>query len=658
MAKKTVEDMEVELARLRSDAEDWSESQISSQRAEAYEYYYGEPYGDERPGRSDVVTREVYDAVEWTKADLMRVFCSTDRIVEFSPQGPSDVPGAEQETDYINYVLMRKNPGFQIILDWIHDGLLQKNGVVKWWWDDTVNTTTETYSNLTLDEAVFLASQHPDMELEKFEAYEEVIDGLLVQRGDATFRVLTSKPFARVENVPPEEFLVSRGARCIDTASYVAHRKKVTRSEVLEMGFSEKQIADIHFSGNGDNEVEFREERRARHANDDSYSYSLHGSGDPSQDTAWLYEEYYYTDLTGKGVAKLVKAFSIDGKVLEWEEACEKPFSSIAPLSLPHRYDGLSIHDVLKDIQKMKSSLTRSMLDNAQFANHSRYGVLEGQVNIDDLLNSRPNGIVRMKSQGALQELKSSSLDPNTFSVLGYLDEMAEARSGVSKTSQGLDPNALRSNVAASSVNAVMTAAMQKRDLMARTIAETGFKRLFYGLHGLIRRNQKQADYVKLRETYVSVDPTTWRDRTDLIVNVGLGNGNRDAQLNTYMQMTNLMIQAGTQVPDLISPTNAYKWLMKGFSLMGYKDGQNFVTDPATVEPAPEQPDPRIVIEQARQQLEMAKLQEAQRHNMKQEELAEGELVRKTMKDEDEIAIDRMELRIEKEQGRPVGIGK
>ena len=653
--RKSIEDLETELSRLVSDAENFGGGEVSAQREEAWDYYHGEPFGDEVSGRSDIVTREVYDAVEWVKPELMKIFFSGDRVVEFTPQGPEDVEAAEQDTDYINYVFLRQNPGFRIGLDVIGDALLQKVGIAKWYWDDSFNTTEEEYENLTYEEALYLEQNHPDMTLKYFEEKQVERDGLIVTETEACFTVRTSKPQARVCAIPPEEFIISRDARDIKSARFVAHRRQVTRSEVLEMGFTEKDLDGVVFSDVS--EVGIYPERSARHRFDGTETWNSNSSGDPSQDTAWLYESYFYSDVDGKGIAKLVKTISIGNTILEAELAQEKPFAAASPLYIQHKFYGLSFHDILKDLQKIKSSVVRSMLDSAQFSNHGRFGVVEGQVNIDDLVSSRPGGIVRMKTPNALIPLQSQSLDGNTFGLIDYIDRLAESRSGVSSTSIGLDPNALRSNVAASTVNATMTAAMQKRDLMARIIAETFFKELFLGLHGLIKRHQKEADYVRLRETFVKVDPTAWKDRADAVVTVGLGNGSKDSQVQTYMQMANLLQMAGTAVPQIITPENVYNFVLEGFKIAGWKHGTKFVTDPATVEPPQPEPDPKLIVAQMKDQTDKQKLAETQRSNMKKEELAEAELVRKTMADEQQAALDLAELGLESKQGRAVGIG-
>jgi hypothetical protein len=662
-ATKQVTELEGELALLMGSTDSFATSAISEQRAEALEYYLGETYGDEVAGRSDIVTREVYDAVEWIKPELMRIFCSGDRVVEFVPINDLDIASAEQDTDYINHVVMEQNPGFSNFLTWFTDGLLGKTGIAKWYWDDSFNTTEEEYENLSYEQARFVEENNPDYSLSSFEEHVDAQDGVTVVGTKAVFTVRTSKPQARWVIIPPEDFTISTDAG-IKEATFVDHRKRVTRSECLEMGFTEKQLAESMFSATGANNTS--PENTARYSME---VYEQSSSGDPSQDVAWLHESYWKSDVDGDGKAELIKVFSIDGKILEWEHAQEKPFAACTPLPMSHKFYGLSFFDILKDLQRTKSTLTRTMLDSAQFMNHQRMGVVDGQVNIDDLVHSRPGGVVRLKSPNALVPIQSAPMAPETFQLMDYLDTLGESRSGVSRSSQGLDPNTLRSNVAASSVNATMTAAMQKRDLIARIIAETGVKELFIGIHGLIRRHAKEADYVRLRGTYTKVDPTTWRDRMTLLVKVGLGNGSRDQQQASFMQMTSLMQMLGAAFPHLITEENAYAWIMEGFKLNGYKAADRFVTDPAKAEPAPPVPDPKMVeIQQktaiAQQklqqdgQLKMTALQETARHNQETEQIDQAELIRKTMADEEKAALDRAEYHLEKTQSRPVSLGR
>lgn len=663
MAKKNNETIQSELLNLLQDSKSYTSSTVSTQRAKALEYYHGISQESVAEGRCNVVTREVFDVIEWMLPEIMRVFTSSDKVVEFTPQGPEDVQTARLRTDYINYVFMRKNEGFNILHDWFKDALLQKNGIVKWWWDDSYKTREEVYEGLTMEQALFIDQNHLDCSLEKFEEQVSEDDGLTVMNTRAVFKRRTTRPQVRVEVIPAEEFLISRDARCIDTAKYVGQRKKVTRSDMKAMGFTNKQLDMISFSGSlsmaGDDDDP---ERRARHVHDETEEFTTQFSGDTTTEEVWLYESYIYSDVDGDGIAELIKTYSTDNELIEWEPADERPFADLTPVKLPHKFHGLSVYDYMSDVQDIKTLLTRSMIDNANFMNHGRWGVVDGQVNINDLINSRPGGVVRMRSPNAIQPIGSNTLDPSTFPMMDYIDHMGENRSGMSKNSQGLDPNALRSNVTATTHNNVMNASMQKRDLLVRQWAEGGVKRLFKGIDGLVMKHQTEPDQMKLNNEFVWVDPTQWNECHDVVVNVGLGTGSKDQKLAHYTMLTQ-QIQMMMQInPMMFTPENAYNWMAEGFKLMEYKDPTAFVTNPADL-PPPEPQGPseemqlRMAEMQQKGQVEMAKLQETTRHNMAQEELDQAEVVRKTAKDEEDSAIDRAELQLEREQGRPVDIG-
>ena len=660
MAKKSNTDIEYELLQLLADSKQFNSSTVSRQRELAMDYYHGEPYGNEVEGRSNIVTREVFDVIEWMLPEIMRVFAANDVVVEFSPQGPEDVQTAKLRTDYVNYVFMRRNDGFNILHDWFKDALMQKNGVVKWWWDDSFKTREEVYEGLTREQAIYIDENHMDCTLKRFEELVSEEDGLTILNTKAVFKRRTTRPQVRVEVIPPEEFLISREARCIDTAKYVGQRKRVTRSDMKAMGFTEKQLDMVSFGPHAT--LEDDPEYRARHKHDETEELTAKWSGDESTQEAWLYESYIESDVDGDGIAELIKCFSTENELIEWEPADEKPFATVTPVRLPHKHNGLSIYDIMHDIQEVKSGLVRSMIDSANFMNHGRWGIVDGQVNINDLINSRPGGVVRLRTPNAVVPLNANTLDQSTFPMMDYIDHMGENRSGMSKNSQGLDPNALRSNVTATTHNNVMNASMQKRDLLVRQWAEGGVKRLFKGIYGLILKHQSEPDQVRLNNEFVWVDPTQWSECHDVVINVGLGTGNKDQKLAHYTMLTQ-QIQMMMQInPMMFTPENAYNWMTEGFKLMEYKDPSAFVTNPADI-PPPEPQGPsedmqlKMAEMQQKGQVEMAKLQETTRHNMAQEELDQAEIVRKTAKDEEDSAIDRAELQLERTQGRPVDIG-
>ena len=263
--------------------------------------------------------------------------------------------------------------------------------------------------------------------------------------------------------------------------------------------------------------------------------------GDLSSEEAlmnyWLYESFLKTDFDGDGIAELRKVCTIGNKVLQNDEIDKVPFVSITPVKIPHKFFGLSVADLIMDLQLMKSTLMRNLMDNMYNMNFGRYAVLEGQANLDDLLTQRPGGIVRVKSPNAVTPLTTPPLEPYTFQMLEYLDGVRESRAGVSRMSQGMNDNALTSHTTATAVNAVMTAAQSRVELIARNFAETGVKELMTCIYELLYKNQDKERMIMLSNEWVPVRPDVWREKYDCTVSVALGSGNKDQQMMHLSQM-------------------------------------------------------------------------------------------------------------------------
>ncbi len=373
---------------------------ISHQREQAMQYYYGLPFGNEVDGRSQYVDSTVQDTIEWIKPSLMRVFASGDDMVKFSPHGPEDVKMAEQASDYVNYVFTKDNPGWEILYSWFTDALLSKNGIVKVWWEDYEEEEREEYQNL--DEVSLMAIISDD-DVEVIEHTEIIEEGqpyhdLVIKRKDYDGRI-------KIENVPPSEFLINREAKSIPEARFVCHRVLKTLSELREM-YPDKNLDPEDLKGGSEDMVDFSTERLERYQFDKSAKY-WEGWGDATYGedglrTYWLHESYLQTDYNDDGITELRKVCTVGSTVLSNEEIDNIPFVSLTPVKIPHKFYGLSIADLVMDLQLMKSTLMRNLMDNMYNQNFGRYAVLEGQANLDDLLTQRPGGVVRVKSPNAV----------------------------------------------------------------------------------------------------------------------------------------------------------------------------------------------------------------------------------------------------------------
>ena len=644
---------------------------ISKQRESAMQYYYGLPFGNEVDGRSQYVDSTVQDTIEWIKPSLMRVFAAGDEMVKFNPHGPEDVAMADQATDYVNYVFTKDNPGWEILYSWFTDALLSKNGIVKVWWDDYEEWNREEYKGLNDMEFESLLSdpsvevlehtEYQDTEYESAEILqmpgvtEEAVEtagpmlhDVVIQRGDYGGKI-------KIENVPPSEFLISREAKNIQDARFVCHRVLKTLSELREM--YPDQDLDMEDLGGGDDDMaDFSGERLERYQFDKSARYWEGWGGDATYGeeglrTYWLHESFLKTDYNNDGITELRKICTVGSTVLANEEIDSIPFVSITPIKIPHKFFGLSVADLVMDLQLMKSTLMRNLMDNMYNQNFGRYAVLEGQANLDDLLTQRPGGVVRVKSPNAVMPLSTPALEPYSFQMLEYLDGVRESRAGVSRMSQGMNENALTSHTTATAVNAVMTAAQSRVELIARNFAETGVKDLMITIYELLHKNQDKKRVVRLRNEWVPVRPDVWRDQYDCTVSVALGSGNKDQQMMHLSQMIQFAGEAMKGGLPIVNAQNMYNMGAALVKAMGFQNVNDFLTDPSQA--PPQQPDPQQQLDQMEMQIKQKELEiKAADVQVKAQKIQQ-----EYQKDAVDAQLKVAELQLEREQNRAVAIG-
>ena len=599
------------------------------ERRDALMAYNREPYGNEVEGRSTIVTGEVAEAVDGALPQLLRVFTQSDDVVRFEPKAPGDEEKAKQATEYCNWVLMNDNPGFEVFQTWFKDALFQKAGVIKVWWNDETSVDKEKYENLSEEELTLLLA---DGQMEVVKQRQTQIGEVPVpptpeqmmlaqQTGvppemtmqpvfsyNVTVKKINKKGSVKVENVPPEEFLISKKARRIADAPFVAHRRLTTRSELISMGFKADEIDELPAY----DDLTFTPERVARFPNGEQ-------PDDPSLDTSMdeieTFECYIRTDYDEDGIAELRRVFYAGGTILENEEADFIPFCSICPIPMPHKFFGHSLADRVVDIQKIKTTITRQMLDNLYLSNNARMAVVDGQVNLDDMLTVTPGGIVRVKNNQAITPLQVPLVAGQAFPMLAYMDEIQQKRTGVTQASQGLDPNILQ-NTTATAVAMVQNAGAAKVELIARIFAETGVKDLFKSILHLVCKYQDKERIVRMRGKFVAIDPREWSNEYDLTVNVGLGTGNREQQMAMVaailQKQEQIMSQMGIANP-LVSPSQYRNTLGRFIESAGFKDTSEFFREitpemeQQMMQPQQPQPDPATaaMMQQAQAQMQI-----------------------------------------------------
>ena len=615
----------------------YASSELSDQRKTALEYYYGADFGNEVEGRSSYVSRDVADTIEWIMPSLMRIFAGGDTIVKFEPQGPEDENNAEQATDYVNYIFQRQNDGFLTLYTWFKDALLSKNGFVKVYWEEYTEYKVENYENLTDDEFAMILQQAQPEILEHTESAGP--EGNLHA---VKLRVSQKNGKCCVVPVPPEEVLVNKNPISpLGKNRFRCHRRRVTISELKEMGFDD--VDDL-----ADNEAQFNEEKIARFSYDETDSTGNEEKDQASREV-WLAECFMDLDVDGDGIAEERTITMAGNKILQNEEGSTASLISITPIILPHKLYGMSVADLVMDLQLLKSTVFRQILDNMYLANNGRYMALDGMVNIDDLLTSRPGGIVRVKTFDAVKPMQPPLLGAPAFNLLEYIDTIKENRTGVTRYNQGVDADSL--NKTATGINQIMTASQQRVELIARVFAETGVKDLFYAILENIQKHQDKAKVVRLRNQWIPMDPREWKNKFDLTVMVGLGTGSRESQLAALTEEAQYQLALMQGGLPVVTPENVYNLAQKRLEAKNIKGGDLFYTHPSKMPPRQPQPDPAVVKAQLDAEGDKAKLAlKAQSDKVKQGMKAQSDQTKvalETAKAREEFGLERERMALE-----------
>ena len=537
------------------EAVDFVESEIAPDRIRAQKYFDGRSAVDYEEGRSKVVATKVRDTIRAIKPALMRVFLQSDKPVEFIPNSPQSVMGADQATKYAKFVFERNN-GFRVLSDVFHDALIKKVGVAKVYYDEVPHVEIDEYSDLTPEQLAFIED---DPEVEIIDREEEifaeaVIDemGVEIQPRMASYELRVARTSVKgqikIQSVAPEDFFVDRMAVSIDDCYVCGHTSEARVGDLVAMGFDFDTVYDL--AGSSDGTVDDEEEmaRRGWGDNDDNEN-----AADPSMRKVQLTEAYMRMDVEGTGVPRMYKFICAgnDYEILDYELCDYVPFAIFEVDPEPHTFFGRSLAEIVIEDQDASTSLLRGLLDGLAMANNPRVMAVTNMVNMDDLLNNEIGGIVRVKDINALREFAIGNAATAALPAIQFYDEAIRAKTGVTGAAMGMDADALQSQTAAG-VNAAVQAASAVSELIARNLAEGGMRQMFRLIAQIARANPNEGEMMRLDGQFVPVDPRSWTSDLDLVTNVGLGNNHRDERI-AALQMT---MQTQMQVWQTYGPSN------------------------------------------------------------------------------------------------------
>lgn len=603
-------ELKSKIGQMMADATD--EENIGN-RSDLLDRYLAEPYGDEEEGRSQFIASDVADAVEAILPDVMDVFTSSEDILEFTPVGPEDEQAAKQETQAVSHVFWQKNPGFETLYVWIKEALIQQNAYVWYGWVEKERVSIEAYEGLDYEELIDILSQFAG---EEYELQEQ--SGFSIEEDPATGQevivpdgepisikvrcVKTEKKF-EIEPFPQEDFYCTpRWTHVhLDGVPLASRRHRdQTEEDLRAMGFSEESVKRLQDS------VTDEENTDARHHTRDL------DESESAIKTYEVYETYARVDVNDDGVLELVRIWTTkDGTAYlekdgnEYEEVSAVPIAALTPYIMPHRHIGRSTTEQVDDIQRVNTVLLRQLLDNTYLTNYGRpiiRGVPEAET-YNDLLAPKAGSPVRA-GDAEIDWHTPPSVAPAILPLLEKFDAMKEQRVGATRYNQGLDAESL--NKTATGIKQIMNASQKKAKLIARTIAETGLRQLFLGIHRELRSGPVKQMVMRLRGQWVPVDPRTWKHRNDLTVNVGMGRGDRDEVRQGLFALGQVQRELMASGSRLVSEQEIFNTVSKVAETFGLHTVEPYLKNPATLgpppPPPPPPPDPIMISAQAQAQ--------------------------------------------------------
>lgn len=595
---------------------------IESNRRTALAAYLGDK-GDVQDGRSSVVSTDVADAIEWIMPEIVKAFTQNNEVVTFDATSADDKRQAEMESQFVYDVLMKDNDGFIVLHTFIKDALMQKNGFIKVFYEDKSEVVKEDYTGLTEPEMMMLQA---DPELEIVGLSEETIIDNEMEMTVYDVNTIRRHSDGKISVVPvaPEDFRINSMHNSPNpaTARFCAHTMLKSKSDLIVDGFDKKVIDELPSDSESSEDKQYRFSMQGEVAN------TVLDTGDDSQTLYEVSECYILMDIDGDGISERCKV-TVAGltnptHILEVEEVDSWPFISATAIMMSHKLFGLSIYDRLKEIQQQKTALWRNILDNMYLQNNQRTVVVEGQVNLDDLLVSRPGGIIRAKTQGAVTPYVTPALGSDAYKMMDYLDQVRAGRSGVSPEGS-ISDSAMGDSVGSQGLDRLMSQKEELVGLMIRVFAETGIKPLCNKIRDLLVKHVDVTQHYEFHGEWVELNPSIWMARNKSTVRVGTGSGNRKEQASAIMQVIGFqekILQNPGQA--LVTEQQVFTALNDFAKFSGMPGVASYFLDPNS----PEGQENKQKVDQSQQQQQQKELEEKQMLAQTQTEIAKAETIK------------------------------
>lgn len=576
------------------------DSQLANDQLEAQRYYKGEPFGNEEDGRSKVISRDVATTVDSIMPDLIKLFLSGDDVVEFEALEEGGEEGARQATDLCNHIFYKDSDGYTVIHDWAKDGLLNRIGVVKVYWEKTSKTEERTFEEQPTEQLMMMEQDG----WEPIEAEQDEVSGLWdvkVSREKDTSRVV-------IDCVPPEEFFVAPRQQDLQSSEYTATKTLKTISDLIAAGFDRKVVEDIGSSGD-DTDPSFDERRTERYEDEDyTFSDSETNSTDPMMRKVWVNDEYVLVDFDGDGIAELRHVTRVGTIILDNQPVDFHPFINFSPIKLSHTIVGKSLADDTMDIQLIKSTLLRQTLDNLYISNNPRIEVPDayvGENTFDDLLTVAPGAPIRTKGVGGLRPVAVPFTAAQSYGMLEYWDTERQSRTGVTNYNQGLNMDSLNDSGVA--IELIQNKGMGKIELIARNLGNS-MGILFQKVLKTAIEYQEGDMSINVRGKWQNIDVSALNPDMRVNIQVGLGSGDKAERIKARMAILQMQQQSMSMgLSDLSKIYSNYDGLTRD---MDIGDANKYFVEPQEGQkPPPPPPDPKVIAMQEKGKIDQANLQ-------------------------------------------------
>lgn len=560
--------------------------ELQKQREEALKYFFNDPLiVPHGAGRSKYTTSDLSDTVEWILPNLIKIFASGDDVVNLVPQGPEDVDAVNNMDELVNYQLKRKNDWFILLNDVFRDALLLKTGIIKFQWYKETKNIDKEFEGLSDMEFMSMLMQQ-DTEIIKHDTItvqQAIMDesgaqiSPVISTHNVTVRYKTEDEYPLIEAVPPEEIGFPLTTKEIQSASFVFHRVKKDKWEVINTYgqdlFNEIKDSVAGFGDAYDAQMDLVEQERFR---DLGYVNFIYDKDDSKYS---IYECYYRDNDTGEPMLTV-----ISGNIILRHETNKygvPPFRIGTPIKLSHRTIGRSMHDLLKELHKIRTALTRQLLDNIYFSNNGRFIADKNRINFDDLINNnRPGGIIN-GDPSAIVPITPPPLQPWTFQVFEYFQQEKDYHSGIPRSFQGVNPNTLNKTYRGQAQQVGL--AQQRIEIMARTFAEMLIAPLVEDVINLNIRFLQKKTALRVTNQWIDISPDNITNRADVIVNVGIGSGEKDTTIMYMQQLLGLYAQIYKAGMPIVTAQNAYSAMKELIKSMGYRNIDDFITNPESI---------------------------------------------------------------------------